>query len=295
MKRTVIILLIIILVCSIILFVKVQESKKNLDTLSKINSNDTMPIDDFDNSFDENITNETQQQDNINVSPNNTTKSQNKQSWNDKEVQEALQARQKVLDKEKQKQLQQQKKQQQKQQQEQHQQSSTQQALPQQTLPQQTLPNIGIYNTNTVIESRIENAFNGFNQYAIFELSNGQVWIQTQYKYSYHYAYRPEATIYRANARYYIMVDGMNDTVEVQQVTSYRKSRIKKAVSSSGYSTTSASINNTYFLNDGTVWRQTGLGLGLFLSNANVLIVKYGIDYYMQIDGVNGGLKVTSM
>lgn len=227
----------------------------------------------------------------------NTKQTQIQEKSRNDEYKEAHEKALEVIKKEEsQKQAQQKAQQQQEQQQRQEQLKQQQQKQIQeqsQQIQQQIQQNAtGISSGNILIESRIENGFNGLNQYTIFELTNGQVWIQTEYKYKYHYSYRPKATIYRKDSKYYIMIDGISDMVEVQQITLYKKSNIEKVVNNMGYSTTSAGINNKYFLRDGTVWTQTGLGVGVFLNNAKVIIATYGINYYMQIDGVHGSVQV---
>ncbi|HHT9138744.1 MAG TPA: hypothetical protein ACFYEK_16055 [Candidatus Wunengus sp. YC60] len=44
-----------------------------------------------------------------------------------------------------------------------------------------------------VIESHIEGDFEGWEGETIFKLDNGQIWQQSSYDYTYHYAYHPEA------------------------------------------------------------------------------------------------------
>ena len=52
-----------------------------------------------------------------------------------------------------------------------------------------------------VFRGRIDSDFEGFDDNAIFKMDNGSYWIQDQYKYWYHYAYRPEATITEEDGR----------------------------------------------------------------------------------------------
>lgn len=69
-----------------------------------------------------------------------------------------------------------------------------------------------------VIESRIDGDFEGFDEDNVFKLSNGQIWIQTEYKYHYHYAYMPKVIIFESNGKYYMKVDGVSGVVEVEQL-----------------------------------------------------------------------------
>lgn len=67
-------------------------------------------------------------------------------------------------------------------------------------------------------ESIITNDFDGFNGDKIFEMINGTKWKQAEYKYIYHYAYRPKAKIWDDRGRYLLEVDGINEKVEVRRV-----------------------------------------------------------------------------
>lgn len=49
-----------------------------------------------------------------------------------------------------------------------------------------------------VIDSRINGEFTGWEGQTSYELSNGQIWEQTDFHYHYHYAYSPEVIIYRS-------------------------------------------------------------------------------------------------
>lgn len=60
----------------------------------------------------------------------------------------------------------------------------------------------------TAIKSKIVNDFNGWSGDTIFELQNGQIWKQAQYKYNYFYAYRPDATIAKIGSNYILNVKG---------------------------------------------------------------------------------------
>ena len=69
-----------------------------------------------------------------------------------------------------------------------------------------------------VIESQIDGDFEGFDEDNIFKLSNGQIWIQTEYKYHYHYAYMPKVIIFESNGKYYMKVDSVSGVVEVERL-----------------------------------------------------------------------------
>lgn len=50
-------------------------------------------------------------------------------------------------------------------------------------------------------KGNIESDFEGFNENAIFKMTDGTYWLQSQYVYWYHYAYMPTAVIIQENGR----------------------------------------------------------------------------------------------
>lgn len=69
-----------------------------------------------------------------------------------------------------------------------------------------------------LIESRIEGEFEGWDGETIFKLTNGQVWQQAIYAYTYHYAYQPQVTIIKTHGVYKMKVDGVSGTVFVKRI-----------------------------------------------------------------------------
>lgn len=69
-----------------------------------------------------------------------------------------------------------------------------------------------------VIESKIDGDFEGFDEDNVYKLNNGQIWIQTESRYYYYYAYMHDVIIFESNGRYYMKVDGVSDAVEVEQL-----------------------------------------------------------------------------
>ena len=67
----------------------------------------------------------------------------------------------------------------------------------------------------SVIESRIDGDFEGWEGETIFKLMNGQIWQQSDYKYNYRYAFMPEVLIYRSGGGYKMKVDGISDSIRV--------------------------------------------------------------------------------
>ncbi len=69
-----------------------------------------------------------------------------------------------------------------------------------------------------VIRSQIEGEFSGWEGETIFKLTNGQIWQQSSYAYTYHYAYRPEVLIYTFSGGCQLKVDGVDDTISVKRI-----------------------------------------------------------------------------
>lgn len=83
----------------------------------------------------------------------------------------------------------------------------------------QAQPNVVIPNTtSSVIESKIDGDFEGWEGETIFKLTNGQIWQQDSYAYNYSYKYNPKVLIYKSGSRYKMKVDGLNDEIYVKQL-----------------------------------------------------------------------------
>lgn len=66
-----------------------------------------------------------------------------------------------------------------------------------------------------VIESQIDGTFTGWTGATIFTLTNGQIWQQDSYDYTYHYAYSPDVLIYYSGGRYKMSVEGVDSFIYV--------------------------------------------------------------------------------
>jgi hypothetical protein len=64
----------------------------------------------------------------------------------------------------------------------------------------------------------ISGEFDGWTGDTVFSLCNGEVWQQTEYKYTYHYAYNPNVLIYSTGYQYRMRVDGVSDTIAVTRI-----------------------------------------------------------------------------
>ncbi|MEW6238380.1 MAG: hypothetical protein AB1656_23595 [Candidatus Omnitrophota bacterium] len=70
----------------------------------------------------------------------------------------------------------------------------------------------------SVIESKIDGDFEGWEGETIVKLMNGQIWQQSEYYYHYHYAFMPDVLIYKSGARWKMKVEGVDRAVGVQQL-----------------------------------------------------------------------------
>jgi len=69
-----------------------------------------------------------------------------------------------------------------------------------------------------VIETQINGKFTGWDGDTIFELTNGQIWQQDSYAYTYYYAYRPKVLIYYVGGRYKMTVEGVDGFIYVKRL-----------------------------------------------------------------------------
>jgi hypothetical protein len=64
------------------------------------------------------------------------------------------------------------------------------------------------------VRRQIDGSWTGWSGDTIVQLTDGTVWRQDEYRYEYHYAYRPEVTI--TNGK--MQVAGMGQAVRVRQL-----------------------------------------------------------------------------
>lgn len=70
----------------------------------------------------------------------------------------------------------------------------------------------------SVIESQIDGNFEGWEGETVVKLMNGQIWQQTEYYYTYHYAFMPKVLIYKSGGGYKMQVEGVSRAVGVMQL-----------------------------------------------------------------------------
>lgn len=68
--------------------------------------------------------------------------------------------------------------------------------------------------------SCIQGTFNGWSGQTVFSLCNGQIWVQSTYAYTYHYAYRPDVLIFSTDSgqTYRMKIEGVADTIGVARL-----------------------------------------------------------------------------
>jgi hypothetical protein len=75
---------------------------------------------------------------------------------------------------------------------------------------------IEVVRANVLEEGAIVSDFNGFDGSSRFKFESGRVWQQAEYKYSYHYAFRPRAIVVDGVNGVELQVEGMSEKVRVQ-------------------------------------------------------------------------------
>jgi len=78
--------------------------------------------------------------------------------------------------------------------------------------------------SQVIYKGRMDGEFQGFNDEVIFKMTNGTYWIQNQYKYWYHYAYSPQATITDESRSFILSV--AENSVQVRRANNVIESRI---------------------------------------------------------------------
>ncbi|MFZ6695202.1 hypothetical protein ACO0J1_05425 [Stenotrophomonas acidaminiphila] len=69
--------------------------------------------------------------------------------------------------------------------------------------------------SGTIIESKIDGEFTGWEGETVFKLMNGQVWQQIDGRYKYKYKYSPKVLLINRGGHYEMQVDGVDTTIKV--------------------------------------------------------------------------------
>lgn len=69
-----------------------------------------------------------------------------------------------------------------------------------------------------IFESKIDGEFRGWSGKTRFALVNGQVWQQSSYDFTRHYAHSPKVLIYRSGPAIKMHVEGVDHTIFVERI-----------------------------------------------------------------------------
>jgi hypothetical protein len=72
--------------------------------------------------------------------------------------------------------------------------------------------------TASVIETRVDGEFEGFDGSTIIKLMNGQIWEQIDARYRYRYRYSPKVIIIRDGSGYRMQVESIDEWVRVRRL-----------------------------------------------------------------------------
>lgn len=136
-----------------------------------------------------------------------------------------------------------------------------------------------------VRKTKIDGDFEGFDDEILFKFVDGTYWIQSQYMYWYHYAFRPDVNLLRANGRFYLQIDGKDKIVPIRQITDVIESRIDGEFKGWEGET-------VYTLSNGQVWKQNTYHYEYKYSyRPETLIYNSGAGYKMQVEGTVANVR----
>lgn len=72
--------------------------------------------------------------------------------------------------------------------------------------------------TGQFLEAQIDGDFEGWDGETIFKMTDGTIWQQASYDYTYHYSYMPKVIIYKKSGSYYMKVEDVDDEIEVKRI-----------------------------------------------------------------------------
>lgn len=136
---------------------------------------------------------------------------------------------------------------------------------------------------NIIYTGKTYSSFSGFSDNAIFKMSNGSYWVQTKYKYWYHYAYRPDVVISEENGQTILTVAG--HSIPVKRVYDVIESQIDGEFN--GWDG-----NTRYKLTNGQEWQQTEYHYCYkYAYRPDVMIYQIGGKSMMYVDGTQATVK----
>lgn len=130
-----------------------------------------------------------------------------------------------------------------------------------------------------IYQGQIESDFEGFDEDVIFKMDNGTYWVQAQYRYWYHYAYRPDVIITQENGRYMLSVAG--ESIEVRRLYNVIESKIDGTFE--GWDG-----DKVYTLTNGQVWKQKKYKYKYkYAYRPEVIIAEINGSYVMKVKGTS--------
>lgn len=69
----------------------------------------------------------------------------------------------------------------------------------------------------SIIESRIDGEFKGWDGETIFRLQNGEIWQQASYGYKFNFADSPKVSIYQSGGVFRMKVEGVEEDIAVRR------------------------------------------------------------------------------
>lgn len=125
---------------------------------------------------------------------------------------------------------------------------------------------------------QLEDDFEGFDENTLFEFTNGEYWIQTNYHYSYHYSYRPTGKLYEYLGSTYLAIDGLTQFVPVERIDVDEYTIVSDF---NGW--TGATI---FEMENGEIWKQDSYDYDYNYSfRPKALIYKIGGKTIMSVEG----------
>ncbi|RKY09225.1 MAG: hypothetical protein DRP66_02725 [Planctomycetota bacterium] len=128
---------------------------------------------------------------------------------------------------------------------------------------------------SSVIESKTNGVFEGWEGETIVILMNGQIWQQTEYYYHYHYAFMPDVLIYKSGSGWKMKIEGIERAVGVQQLE-YSRSTLQAV--------RSAAIPKIYVGVGGGHWLKKNIDSGTYMVLEDGTL--WAIDPFDKIDAV---------
>lgn len=137
--------------------------------------------------------------------------------------------------------------------------------------------------SRVIYEGRIDGEFEGFDDEVLFKMANGTYWIQDQYKYWYHYAYNPEATITEESGRFILSVAG--NSIPIRRANNVIESRIDGEFKGWEGET-------IYRLVNGQVWQQSSYKYQYkYAYMPQVIVYEVGGGYKMLVAGTMANVR----